>query len=160
MMNDSKRRAAQWLGYAGLIPFFAMAALLVFGWYQHDVDHATVEMVLLSYGAIILTFVGALSWAHAMHRAELSSWWIVWSVVPSLVGWLAICVPAIEPGTSTQIAVLALIAGFLAQLIADLRMRNTCNAATKNVFPDWFVRMRVHLTLAACASLSVMFFIR
>jgi Protein of unknown function (DUF3429) len=157
MMNDSKRRVAQWLGYAGLIPFFAMAALLVFGRYQHDVDRLTVEMVLLLYGAIILTFVGALSWAHAMHRAELGSSWMVWSVVPSLVAWLAMCITLIRPDLPMRMTVCLLIAGFLAQLIADFRMRK---ALVEGRFPDWFMRMRVHLTLTACASLSVPLFIR
>ncbi len=158
MMNDSKQRVAQWLGYAGLIPFLACAGLLLLGRFQHGVDRFTIEIALLLYGAIILTFVGALSWAHAMNREELSSGWIAWSVVPSLVAWLAMCLTLVRPSTwSIHLAALMLIAGFLAQLGADLRTRN---ALPRNIFPDWFMRMRIHLTLAACASLSVPMIIR
>jgi Protein of unknown function (DUF3429) len=157
MMNDSKRRFAQWLGYAGLVPFLSLAALLFWGSYQHNTDRFVVEVALLSYGAIILTFVGALSWAHAMHRDDLNASWMVWSVTPSLIAWLAMCATLFLVGSYPNATATILIAGFLVQLAADFRIRKLL---PRDVFPDWFMRMRVHLTIAACVSLSVPLFTR
>jgi Protein of unknown function (DUF3429) len=157
MMNESKRLAAQWLGYAGLIPFAALAALLVFGTFPHKTDRFTIEIALLLYGAIILTFIGALPWAHAMHRAELGIGWMVWSVLPSLVAWGAMCATLLARDFATALSAGVLVAGFIAQLIAEFRLRD---ALPRESFPDWFLRMRIHLTIGACASLSVPLFIR
>jgi Protein of unknown function (DUF3429) len=169
MMNDSKRRVAQWLGYAGLIPFFACACLLVYATYGGDLSEQStaardelgtmVSLMLYLYAAIILSFVGALHWGHAMHRQELGPGWLLWSVIPALVGWSALAFPMLAAFTRRidQASILLLILAFLAQLFADVRIRKKL---PRDVFPDWFMRMRVHLTLAACASLSVALFIR
>ncbi len=156
-MNDSKRQVAQWLGYTGLIPFVSTAALLALGKFGEAADRQTLALVLLLYGAVILSFVGALPWAHAMQRAELRAGWMVWSVVPSLLAWVAMFVTLFGITSSTVVAALVLISGFGAQLAADFRLRR---ALGTDQFPDWFMRMRIHLTLGACASLSVLLFIR
>jgi Protein of unknown function (DUF3429) len=100
-----------------------------------------------------------LHWGHAMHRQELGPGWLLWSVIPALVGWSALAFPMLAAFTRRidQASILLLILAFLAQLFADVRIRKKL---PRDVFPDWFMRMRVHLTLAACASLSVALFIR
>ena len=50
------------LGYGGLLPFAALALLLVLG----DVHRALWWQALLASGAVILSFVGALHWGFAM----------------------------------------------------------------------------------------------
>ena len=52
---------------------------------------------LLAYGAVILSFVGALHWGFAMALGGLSdrerTHRFVWSVVPSLLAWPAVLLP-------------------------------------------------------------------
>jgi len=80
--------AAAWMGYLGLLPFFATALgvwigpVWLAGW-------------LLAYGAIILSFVGAIHWGLVMGRGEASAAVFQASVVPALVGWAALLVPTI-----------------------------------------------------------------
>ena len=86
-------RSVAWLGYGGLLPFLLPALIAPF-----DAAHGSVWLeIQRAYGAIILSFVGALHWAFAMqpgiadddrHRH------FIWSVVPALIGWLALILPA------------------------------------------------------------------
>jgi uncharacterized membrane protein len=104
-----------WLGYGGLIPFLAGASAVWF-----DSQHQALwAQALLSYGAVILSFVGALHWGFAMtHPAgrtqPLNSLYI-WSVVPSLLGWVTLLV---SPKTGATF----LIAGFLTHYLQDRRL--------------------------------------
>lgn len=45
--------------------------------------------VLLDYGACIASFLGALHWGRAVARDGLAAGY-VWSVLPSLLAWLAL----------------------------------------------------------------------
>jgi ABC-type Na+ efflux pump permease subunit len=82
-------RTVAWLGYGGLIPFLVLAlgSLL-------DHHHgAAWRQALYAYGAIILSFVGALHWSLAMSLPELTerqrSARYAWSVAPALIAWPA-----------------------------------------------------------------------
>lgn len=158
MNSINKQRLAQALGYAGLIPFVCLAFALVARAQSNSPASPWLTVFLVAYGAVILSFVGALHWAFSLQRNELGAGWLVWSVVPSLIGWVALCGAALtsaHPGQQ-KIIVLTLIVGFIAQLIADFRMRAIL---TSTVWPDWFMRLRVQLTTVACASLAVMLLI-
>ena len=80
---------AAWLGYGGLLPFIAMAA----GSWLDAKHSAAWQQAQVGYGAVILSFVGALHWAFAMrgpteNGAALAQLY-VWSVMPALAGWVA-----------------------------------------------------------------------
>ena len=158
MNSITKQRLAQALGYAGLIPFLCLAFALVDS--AQSKSHAGPWLIIfiVAYGAVILSFVGALHWALCLERDELGAGWLIWSVVPSLIGWAALCgvVAVNEQLSQKKIMVLILIAGFVAQLVADFRMRSIVTAA---VWPDWFMRLRVQLTAVVCSSLAVLQFI-
>ena len=158
MNSIPKQRLAQALGYAGLIPFLYLAFGLVESAQSHSPAGAWLIIFIVAYGAVILSFVGALHWALCLQRDELSAGWLVWSTVPSLIGWAALCgaVVASDQLRQQKLIVLVLIAGFIAQLAADFRMRRILTAA---VWPDWFMRLRVQLTVVACASLAAVLFI-
>ena len=159
MNSITKQRLAQALGYAGLIPFLYLAFALFDS--AQSKNHAGPWLIIfiVAYGAVILSFVGALHWALCLQRDELGAGWLVWSVVPSLIGWAALCgvVLVNESFSQQKLVMLALITGFIAQLVADFRMRRIVTIA---VWPDWFMRLRVQLTVVACASLAVLLFIR
>ncbi len=81
------------LGYGGLLPFIFLALLIPF-----TLDYRTLfEIALVNYGAVILSFVGALHWGFAMTVQDISVEQrrdrFIWSVIPALVAWVATLLP-------------------------------------------------------------------
>jgi hypothetical protein len=131
------RHSARWLGYLGVLPFAGCALLVLFG--RADLQ-AFALRALLAYGAVILSFVGALHWARALqagpaaYRARL----LIVSVVPSLLAWLALLLP--DSG-----GLLLLSLGFVLLYLFDRREWRAHR---------WFVRLRLHLSVAATLALA------
>lgn len=128
--------AALALGLAGLLPFAASAlAALALPPGQQGVA----LQALAAYGAVILSFLGGVRWGLAIggpaDGASLPR--LALSVVPSLLGWAALLLPA-RPG----LALLAL--GFIAMLAVDWR-----NPAA----PAWYRRLRLPLSAGAICAL-------
>ena len=142
MKLDDGTRTPKILGYLGLIPFIVPASLM----YLDDQHHFLFwGYVLMSYGALILTFVGALQWAFAMTLSDLSmrqrKWMYGWSVVPSLVAWGAMLM-------SPMVAFL-LIAIFMAfALWMDAQLGRLVS------LPNWYLPLRIRLTIVAILSLT------
>jgi hypothetical protein len=140
--SDSVRRAAAWLGYGGLIPFIVLApASLV------DAHHGwTWSDALYGYGAVILSFVGALHWAFAMTAAGLDERQrvrsLIWSVVPALIAWPALLL-------APAAAAVLLVGGFTVHYRVDR------NLARRAALPPWYLALRLRLTVVASLSLAL-----
>lgn len=82
---------ARRLGSGGLIPFVGLAAALWAGW---SADWPPASMALLGYGATIASFLGAIHWGLVMREEREASAQhvpsLLWGVVPSLLGWVAL----------------------------------------------------------------------
>lgn len=145
-----------WLGYGGLLPFVFLAAAIML-----DPDHAPwFGDALTAYGAVILSFVGALHWGFAMtlpvngagESAELTenkqftpqqqNASFVWSVVPALIAWPALLL-------APFMASLLLISGFLAHYWQD------CRLARRVSLPAWYLPLRLRLTSVGCLCLAI-----
>lgn len=90
MSRGRTPRIVACLAYAGLIPFLA---LLAASWL--DTQRSGVwQQLSLHYGAVILSFVGALHWGFAMSVQFVSdrkrNVCFAWSVIPALLAWLAL----------------------------------------------------------------------
>jgi hypothetical protein len=156
-----------WLGYGGLLPFIALAAtLVVTGRVSHGgagmtgaaITGATVEpssgaglgllanRALVAYGAVILSFVGALHWGFAMTLPNLQEprrrIAFIWSVVPALLAWVGLLLAPIH-GTALMIV------AFLAQYAQDR------NLSKHGTLPSWYLPLRLRLTGIACVCLAV-----
>ena len=133
---------AAWLGGLGAIPFVGLAAALVV---PVGVSRELVVPALVGYGAVILSFMGAIHWGLAIAPgtpdgdAGLSSR-LVGSVVPPLIGWAALLVPPV-------LGLLVLAAAFAALLAVDIR------ATRRGLAPAWYPKLRVPLTLVVVAAL-------
>jgi SAM-dependent methyltransferase len=131
-----------WLGYGGLLPFVCLAATaLAGGRYAPLGRHG-----LLTYGAVILSFVGAVNWGFAMtleglRDAQRARLWL-WSVIPALLGWTALF---LAPAAAAPL----MVAGFVAQYVQDQRLARTAGV------PSWYLPLRLRLTAAACLCLAV-----
>ena len=104
-----------WLGYGGLLPFLGLALASAL-----DANHRELwQKMLLSYGAVILSFVGAMHWAFAMLHPRTQGKSLngvyAWSVIPSLVAWVALL---LAPLSGTTL----LLGGLLAHYRQDLRL--------------------------------------
>lgn len=138
-----------WLGYAGALPFVGTALA---AWV--DTVHAPLwEFALLAYGAVIVSFVGALHWGVAMTNSRagdgLAHRWsalYAWSVVPSLLAWVALLTHAVlVPDRAWAVALLVL--AFVAHYVLDRRVARAMN------LPAWYLPLRLQLTTVACLSL-------
>ncbi len=127
------------LGYAGLVPFIGGAAEL---WLLPGVMTDFIEAALLAYAAVILSFMGAIHWGLAMrsHR-DIVNLQLGLSVIPALLGWLALMLPAVA-------AYPILILSFLVLYVFDLE------AVKLNMAPDWYPKLRLPLTTGAVLSLA------
>lgn len=94
-MNTSKHSTpparAQTLGYGGLIPFAGLAWGVWF-WPAHQ---AVAACALVGYSATIVSFLGAIHWGLTMRDTNgPSTGMLLWGVVPSLLAWVALLLPA------------------------------------------------------------------
>ena len=140
--NTAPPAEVAWLGYGGLIPFVALAGLA-----PVDPQHAAAwSRALAAYGAVILSFVGALHWGIAMSAAHLGAALrrraFIWSVVPALMAWPA----AMQAGPLT---LLVLVAGFVLHLWQDRRL------LVQAQLPGWYWPLRCRLTAVACLCLGL-----
>jgi Protein of unknown function (DUF3429) len=76
---------ALWLGYAGLIPFVAGAAL---SWQIPLESRPFTVAALSAYAAVIVSFLGGIHWGIAFRDG--APWLFVWGVLPSLVAAAAL----------------------------------------------------------------------
>ena len=147
-INDaSLQHTANWLGYGGLIPFLVLtpASLL-------DAHHAwTWSDALFAYGAIILSFIGALHWGFAMVLPGLDASrrvrTLIWSVVPALIAWPALLLAPAE-------AAALMVSGFVLHYVQDRRLARIA------ALPSWYLPLRLRLSVVACISLSLGSFVR
>jgi hypothetical protein len=125
------------LGVSGLIPFAASSAVI----FLHIEPWETFAWAALrGYGAIILSFLGAVHWGLEVGRVsseqtDYKAMWrtLGWGVTPALIAWVTLLMPR-ELGT------ILLTAGFTAQHWADERAFNTGRLRF------WYIRLRRLLT--------------
>ena len=123
------------LGYAGLLPFVAGAALI---WIVRADAHPYVAAALSAYAAVILSFLGGIHWGLGMRASAAAPSLFGWGVVPSLIAWVAVVMPP--------------YAGLVVQGVALI----ACYAVDRRVYPQHgaaaWLTLRFRLT--GVASLS------
>jgi len=135
----------QVLSYLGLIPFVAGAGL---AWAVGDDlvrPHALASVYF--YGAVILSFIGAMHWGRVLVSPQEGTGdrsWLVWGVAPSLVGWFALLLPH-------YLSVPLLIIGLGLTWTADHK------AIRAGLFPAWYGQMRNRLTTIVSLTLASTF---
>ena len=124
------------LGYGGLIPFVGLAAAL---WVAQPGDWPLAGTALVGYSATIASFLGAIHWGLVMRDGPAQPGpLLLWGVVPSLLGWLA------------------LLAGALPGLLVVTALLWACLAVDRVLYPRYqlhaWLPMRWRLTLVASLS--------
>lgn len=128
------------LGYAGLAPFVLLAALM---WLVDAELLPFVAMALGGYAATIVSFLGGVHWGIGFMQGQSDDagaprFHFLWGVVPSLMAWLALMMPAYAALPLLGLVVVA------------------CYAVDSKTYPavglaSW-LPMRLRLTIVAAAS--------
>lgn len=130
-------------GLAGLIPFvvLSLSEVLALG-----LPPIISLMAFNTYGAVILSFVGAIWWglAAAAGTSAPKGLMFGWSVVPALIGWFATLV-------APDLGVLLLSMGFALQWLGDAWLVRRY----PGVAPIWLFPLRTILTAGVLASMVV-----
>lgn len=123
------------LGYSGLIPFVVLA--VVAGVFK-DQTGAEAARALLLYAAIICSFMGGVVWGRGLAGMRDGGMLVslIISVIPALLAWVGAVL-----GGSAGIGLCCI--GLAGLLVHDLQTK---------ALPDWFKRLRVHLTAGAVLS--------
>ncbi|MBK9243678.1 MAG: DUF3429 domain-containing protein [Burkholderiales bacterium] len=155
MTSLASLRVAQTLGMLGLLPFFALAVL---AWLPDSAAAGSLAIAslarlsLAAYAAVILSFLGAVHWGLALSGAEmrlpLARQSLLWGVMPSLLGWLALVL---------------LFVGFaawlvFALLIADLLLARLMDGALLRQHASnhrGYLELRTRLTVGATLALAI-----
>ena len=140
-MNDTPAldKTIRQLGYGGLIPFVLLTALL---WLVRINLVPFLAMALAAYGAVIASFLGGIHWGIGFKRLQaaeaLDRFHFVWGVVPSLLAWLALLMPAMAALPLLGLVVVG------------------CYAVDRKTYPAAGLRrwltLRFHLTIVATLS--------
>jgi hypothetical protein len=149
MNEDDVIKKAWWLSLAGLLPFlwlsverWADAPLL------QDILHQPPIILFLHYAAIILSFLGGITWGFALHlrgNSHIAGWIICCSIIPALIGWIALA--TIDNDTPTHLTWLLLISGFVAQLKLESLLHQL------HFMPSWFWHLRCRISAGVLITL-------
>jgi hypothetical protein len=137
-------RSALWLGIVGLLPFYAC---LILAMSDTGIVPSSIALhALTAYAAMILCFVGAIWWGIVVPVAPTppSAFIFGFSVLGSLVGWLALLLPSPH-------GLALLTAGFFAQILADYVFAHKYPA----LFPTWLLHLRRGLTVGVLVALVI-----
>lgn len=132
--------AAAWLGGSGAIPF---VALCIVPWVS-DVYADQALLALRAYGAVILSFLGGVHWGLAMSRTPDAPGFsaLSLSVIPSLIGWVALLLPSARAG------LFLLAVAIIAMLAVDVSLTR------RQLAPAWYQPLRIALSVVVFVSLS------
>lgn len=126
------------LGLAGLLPFWGLAIFIMV------LDTPMKNYVIqaeITYGAVILSFLGGIHWGLAAINERHANWLSLgWGVTPPLIAWGALF---LQP----SLGLILLIIGFLAAAIIDFRVFSS------NIDNTWFGGLRTVLSFGAITAL-------
>lgn len=137
-------------GFAGLIPFFAGAAG---AWIAAPGEAGWILRAQVAYGAVILSFLGALHWGVALGRSGTASEarrTMTWrrlglAVTPALIAWLALLAP-------TDAALILLATAFAGLYLLDR------HSTAAGEMPAFHLSLRLPLTIGAVLALGLSLF--
>jgi len=124
------------LGYAGLSPFVLLTGLM---WLVDSKLLPFVAIALGGYAATIVSFLGGVHWGIGfMQGPAAPRFHFIWGVVPSLLAWLALLMPALA-----ALPLLGLV--LVVCYVVDSKTYPAAGLASQ-------LPMRLHLTVVATLS--------
>jgi hypothetical protein len=137
------------LAVAGLIPFLVCGVGAV-GTQGQTAQGMTAA--LLGYGAVTLSFAGAVHWGLAMAPgARFQQERLALGVLPALIGWAALVLNTFVP---SAFPLALLIAGFIATIGLETQ------ASRAGLLPRFYLTLRWGLSVAVVAILTAVLVLR
>ena len=144
------------LAAAGLIPFIALAAVVLLD----PLDSPAAIQALICYGAVILAFVGAVHWGFALREAAhpaaggvlapaalgAERQLLSLGIVPAIIGWIALL--AMLHFALPALALFLLLAGFFVTIVTETIGRGRGVVAANYLAMRWGVSIIVLIALA------------
>lgn len=153
-MFKSPFTVAVGLSVAGLIPFLVAGIIVLLD----PVDTPIAVQVLISYGAVILSFIGAVHWGFALRDTAhplpgamtpqmlgYERQLLTFGVLPALLGWLALL--AMIHFNLPGVAVLLLLIGFFLTVVVETIGKGRGLVAGNYLILRWCVSIVVMLIL-------------
>lgn len=139
------------LGIGGLIPFLACGFFAV--WELDPIRRTLFAGALIAYGAVILSFLGAVHWGIAIEdQASLADRErLGLGVLPALAGWVALLAFIVA---QPLVALGILIAGFVVVLVVESR------ATRRGLLGRGYMGMRWGISIVTIAILVTVLVIR
>jgi hypothetical protein len=144
-------RVAILLGVAGLLPFIGTGLGSVV---NDQVEALRMLSALMTYGAVILSFLGGVHWGLALDTAEdakIARARLILSVIPSLMGWGALLIAIALPPEG---GLALLIFGFVATMMTEAR------AGRSGRMPTGYLRLRWGLSVVVVMVLATVLVLR
>ncbi len=148
---------AVFITLAGLVPFLALGAIVLLD----PLASETAIQVLISYGAVILSFTGAVHWgfalrdtAHPVNGTPLTPatlgaerQLLIFGTVPAIIGWVALSL--MLHFNAPALALFLLLAGFFITVVVESIGRGRGVVAANYLTLRWAVSVVVLLVLVA-----------
>ena len=139
------------VGLLGLLPF--LAGGLGAAAFRHPLQAGRALEALIAYGAVILSFLGAVHWGIALEDdtglADLARFGL--GVVPALIGWVALLA---ETDGLADAALVLLVLGFGATMAVEQR------GATRGLVPPAYLGLRWVLSVVVLLGLLAVLVLR
>jgi hypothetical protein len=146
---------AIFLSIAGLIPFLVLGATVLLS----PLEAKTAIEVLVCYGAVVLSFLGAVHWgfalrdtAHPVNGVPLAPavlgaerQLLMFGVIPALIGWVALTV--MLHFNAPSLALFLLLAGFFVTIVVETIGRGRGVVAGNYLALRWAVSVVVLVVL-------------
>lgn len=145
------------LSFAGAIPFIVLGAIVLLD----PLASQTAIEILISYGAVILSFLGAVHWgfalrdtAHPVNGTPLTPsalgaerQLLIFGTVPAIVGWIALSL--MLHFSAPALALFVLLAGFFITIVVETIGRGRGVVAANYLVLRWSVSVIVLVVLLA-----------
>lgn len=139
------------ISLAGLVPFLGLGATVLLS----PIEAKTAIEVLVSYGAVILSFTGAVHWgfalrdtAHPVNGEPLppavlgaERQLLIFGTVPAIIGWVALAL--MLHFRATSLALFVLLAGFFITIVVETIGRGRGVVAGNYLLLRWAVSIVV-----------------
>ncbi len=139
------------LSIAGIIPFVLCGLGAVA---TNAVTSQLAALVLIGYGAVILSFLGGVHWGFTLavehDRAERLRLGL--GVVPGLLGWAALAIAIYSLQAALGLALL--IAAFILAVVAEWQGHG------RDLVPGGYIGMRIAITVVVVAILTTVMVLR
>jgi len=132
---------------AGVVPFLVLGAIVLLD----PLQSPTAIEVLISYGAVILSFLGAVHWGFALRDTAhpppavlgAERQLLMFGVVPAIIGWVALSL--MLHFNAPALALFVLLAGFFVTIVVETIGRGRGVVAANYLLLRWSVSVIVLL---------------